>query len=193
VAEVVLRPRHATLADWRAIYHGAVVTLDPSCHAAVADAARAVDAILAKGEPVYGINTGFGRLASIRIERSDLAKLQRNIVVSHAAGVGEPTPAPLVRLMIALKLASLAQGASGVRLETVQFLAAMLANDLLPVVPTQGSVGASGDLAPLAHMASAMIGVVMSCTRADARVPLPRLRKPAWCRSPLAPRKALRC
>ena len=121
--------------------------------------ARAVEAILAKGEPVYGINTGFGRLANIRIEPADLATLQRNIVLSHAAGVGEPMPAPLVRLMLALKLASLGQGASGARLDTVQFLAAMLSRGLLPVVPTQGSVGASGDLAPLAHMAAAMIGV----------------------------------
>jgi histidine ammonia-lyase len=159
MARVLLRPGDARLADWRAIYHGAAVTLDPGCHATVADAARAVDAILAKGEPVYGINTGFGRLASIRIGPADLTTLQRNIVVSHAAGVGERMPAPLVRLMMALKLASLAQGASGVRLETVQFLAAMLENNLLPVVPTQGSVGASGDLAPLAHMAAAMIGV----------------------------------
>jgi histidine ammonia-lyase len=159
VADVVLRPGHTALADWRAIYRGAAVTLDPGCHAIVADAARAVDAILAKGEPVYGINTGFGRLASIRIESADLITLQRNIVLSHAAGVGEPMPAPLVRLMLALKLTSLAQGASGVQLETVQFLSAMLAIGLLPVVPTQGSVGASGDLAPLAHMAAAMIGI----------------------------------
>jgi histidine ammonia-lyase len=159
MAEVVLRPGHTTLADWRAIYRGADVTLDSACHETVAAAARAVDAILGKGEPVYGINTGFGRLASVRIEPADLTTLQRNIVLSHAAGVGEPMPAPLVRLMVALKLASLAQGASGVRLETVQFLSAMLANDLLPMVPTQGSVGASGDLAPLAHMAAAMIGV----------------------------------
>ena len=153
-----MRPGHSTLADWHAIYRGAAVTLDPGCHAAVAASVRAVEAILAKGEPVYGINTGFGRLASVRIAPADLATLQRNIVLSHAAGVGEPMPAPLVRLMLALKLASLAQGTSGVRPETVQFLSAMLTNDLLPVVPTQGSVGASGDLAPLAHMAAAMIG-----------------------------------
>ena len=159
MADVVLRPGQTTLADWRAIYRGDTVTLDPGCHAAIADGARAVEAILARGEPVYGINTGFGRLASIRIDPADLNALQRNIVLSHAAGVGEPMPAPLVRLMLALKLASLAQGASGVRPETVQFLSAMLSRDLLPVVPSQGSVGASGDLAPLAHMAAAMIGV----------------------------------
>jgi histidine ammonia-lyase len=159
MADVLLRPGHATLADWRAIYRGAGVKLDPGCHTAVVAGARAVEAIVARGEPVYGINTGFGRLANIPINRADLATLQRNIVLSHAAGVGEPMPAPQVRLMLALKLASLAQGASGARPETVELLSAMLAHDLLPVVPVQGSVGASGDLAPLAHMAAAMIGV----------------------------------
>jgi histidine ammonia-lyase len=159
MAHAVLHPGQNTLADWRAIYRGADVTLDPACDAAVAGSAQAVDAIVAKGEPVYGINTGFGRLANIRIDSTDLTTLQRNIVVSHAAGVGDAMPAPLVRLMLALKLASLAQGASGIRLETLQLLAAMLSHDLLPVIPTQGSVGASGDLAPLAHMASALIGV----------------------------------
>jgi histidine ammonia-lyase len=159
MADIALRPGHTTLADWRAIYRGAALTLEPGCYVAITEGARAVETILAKDDPVYGINTGFGRLANIRIGAADLTALQRNIVLSHAAGVGDAMPAPLVRLMLALKLASLAQGASGVRLETVQFLAAMLASDLLPVVPTQGSVGASGDLAPLAHMASAMIGV----------------------------------
>src|SRR6185295_2421586 len=88
-----------------------------------------------------------------------LAKLQHNIVLSHAAGVGDPTPPPIVRLMLALKLASLARGASGVRPATIAMLEAMLKHGLLPMVPSQGSVGASGDLAPLAHMAAAMIGV----------------------------------
>ena len=115
MADVVLRPGQTSLADWRAIYHGAIVTLDPTCHTAVTAGAKAVEAILARGEPIYGINTGFGRLANVRIEPADLAALQRNIVLSHAAGVGEPMPAPLVRLMMALKLASLGQGASGVR------------------------------------------------------------------------------
>jgi histidine ammonia-lyase len=159
MVDVVLRPGQTALADWRAIYRGAHVALDPVCHTAIESGARALDAILAKGQPIYGINTGFGRLAQVRIDRADLAALQRNIVLSHAAGVGEAVPKPLVRLMLALKLVSLAQGASGARLGTVQFLATMLSRDLLPVVPTQGSVGASGDLAPLAHMAAAMIGV----------------------------------
>lgn len=159
MADVVLHPGRTTLAEWCAIYRGATVTLDPACHARVENGARAVETILAANEPVYGINTGFGRLANIRIGAPDVAKLQRNIVLSHSAGVGEAMPPALVRLMMALKLASLAHGASGVRLETVQVLATMLSRNLLPVVPTQGSVGASGDLAPLAHMAAAIIGV----------------------------------
>jgi histidine ammonia-lyase len=147
------------LSTWRAIYDGAAVTLDPTCQSSVEASARTVDAIIAKGDPVYGISTGFGRLASVRIEAADLAQLQRNIVLSHAAGVGDATPRAIVRLMMALKLASLGQGASGVRPRTLAFLEAMLANDLIPVVPSQGSVGASGDLAPLAHMTAALLGV----------------------------------
>jgi histidine ammonia-lyase len=125
----------------------------------IAESAAAVERILAKGAPVYGINTGFGKLASVRIGDADLETLQRNIVLSHAAGTGAPSPVPVIRLMMALKLASLAQGASGVRPATTDLLEAMLVQGLTPVVPCQGSVGASGDLAPLAHMAATMIGV----------------------------------
>lgn len=154
-----LVPGSVHLAQWRAIYEGAHVSLTPASRENVQVAAEAVAAILAKGEPVYGINTGFGKLASVHIAPTDLEALQRNIVLSHAAGVGDPTPVAVVRLMMALKLASLAQGASGVRLATVDLLETMLARGLTPVVPQQGSVGASGDLAPLAHMTAAMIGV----------------------------------
>ncbi|MBY0613044.1 MAG: histidine ammonia-lyase [Beijerinckiaceae bacterium] len=156
---VSLTPGTATLADWRAIWQGADLALDPSCRAGVERAARTVSAILETGEPVYGINTGFGKLASIRIPVDDLKTLQRNIVLSHCAGVGEPMPRPVARLMMALKIASLAQGFSGVRAETLDRLSLMLEHGLIPVVPAQGSVGASGDLAPLAHMTAAMIGV----------------------------------
>ena len=156
---VTLDPGQVPLSDWRAIYRGADVRLDPPAGPAIAAAAAAVARILARGEPVYGINTGFGKLASVRIEAGDLATLQRNIVLSHAAGVGEPSPIPVIRLMLALKLASLAQGASGVAPETVALLEALLAKGLTPVIPCKGSVGASGDLAPLAHMAAVMIGV----------------------------------
>ena len=133
--------------------------LDEHCASRIVRGAETVARIVARGEPVYGINTGFGKLATVRIEAADLARLQRNIVLSHSAGVGEPTPGPVVRLMIALKLASLAAGASGVRRETVEHLSAMLTNGLTPVIPSQGSVGASGDLAPLAHLTATLLGV----------------------------------
>ncbi|WP_298955559.1 histidine ammonia-lyase [uncultured Methylobacterium sp.] len=154
-----LTPGAVPLASWRAILDGAVPRLDPACLPAVARSAETVAAIVARGEPVYGINTGFGKLATVRIGAEDLGTLQRNIVLSHAAGIGEPMPVPVARLMMALKLASLAQGASGVRPGTLAFLAALLERGLTPVVPAQGSVGASGDLAPLSHLTAAMLGV----------------------------------
>jgi histidine ammonia-lyase len=156
---IVLKPGEVSLHDWRAIWRGAPAALDLSAESAVAASAAAVERILAKGEPVYGVNTGFGKLAAIRIEAADLGRLQRNIVLSHAAGVGPATPVAVVRLMMALKLASLGQGASGVAPATVELLQAMLQKGLTPVIPAQGSVGASGDLAPLAHLAATMIGV----------------------------------
>ena len=156
---ITLFPGDTPLAAWRAIYRGAAVALDGAAQAGIAESAATVGAILARGAPAYGINTGFGKLAHVRIGADDLAALQRNIMLSHAAGVGAPMPVPVARLMLALKLASLAQGASGVQPRTVALLEAMLARGLVPVVPDQGSVGASGDLAPLAHVAAAMIGV----------------------------------
>ncbi|WP_109808107.1 histidine ammonia-lyase [Sphingosinithalassobacter portus] len=147
------------LAQWRAVYEGAPARLDAASAPRIAESAASVARIVARGAPAYGINTGFGRLATVRIGDDDLATLQRNLVLSHAAGTGDPAPVPVVRLMMALKLASLGQGASGVRPETVALIEAMLARGLTPVVPAQGSVGASGDLAPLAHMAAAMLGV----------------------------------
>ncbi|MBP2274842.1 MULTISPECIES: histidine ammonia-lyase [Sphingomonas] len=156
---ILLKPGAVTLAQWRALYRGAPARLDPACAPRIAESAAAVARILAKGAPVYGINTGFGKLASVRIGDDDLATLQRNIVLSHAAGTGAPSPVPIVRLMMALKLASLGQGASGVQPQTIALLEAMLDQGLTPVVPCQGSVGASGDLAPLSHMAATMIGV----------------------------------
>ncbi|WP_311270195.1 histidine ammonia-lyase [Sphingobium sp. WCS2017Hpa-17] len=159
MTSILLVPGAVPLADWRAIYRGSAVRLDPASAPRIAESAAAVERILARHEPVYGINTGFGKLASVRIGDEDLATLQRNIVLSHAAGTGAPSPVPVVRLMMALKLASLAQGASGVRPQTIALLEAMLAHGLTPIVPAQGSVGASGDLAPLSHMAATMIGV----------------------------------
>lgn len=171
MSTIVLKPGDVTLNEWRAIYRGADVSLDEACAPRIARSADAVTQILARGQPVYGINTGFGKLANVRIDDADLAQLQRNIVLSHAAGVGEPMPPAIVRLMIALKLASLGQGASGVRPETVKYLRAMLERGLTPVIPSQGSVGASGDLAPLAHLAGVLLGVGEVSLRNGERVP----------------------
>jgi histidine ammonia-lyase len=159
IAAITLTPGSATLTDWRAVMDGAAVRLAPGSVPAVARSARAVEAIIARGEPIYGINTGFGKLASVHIASGDIAALQRNIVLSHSAGVGEPMQSATVRLMMALKLASLGRGHSGVRLAIVEMLEAMLAREVIPVIPSQGSAGASGDLAPLAHMTAAMLGV----------------------------------
>ena len=159
IAAITLTPGRATLTDWRTVADGAATRLDPAAILDIEASARAVEAIVARGEPVYGINTGFGKLAGVHIASDDLATLQCNIVLSHAAGVGEPMRPATVRLMMALKLASLGRGFSGVRLRTIQMLEAMLARDFTPVIPSQGSAGASGDLAPLAHMTAAMLGV----------------------------------
>jgi len=158
-ATITLRPGRATLSDWRAVVGGAAVRLDRSAVPAIEASARRVEALVARRQPVYGINTGFGKLASAHIADEDLATLQRNLVLSHSAGVGTPVAPATVRLMLALKLASLGRGFSGVRLQTIEMLEAMLAREAMPVIPSQGSVGASGDLAPLAHMAAAMLGV----------------------------------
>lgn len=156
---MILRPGSVTLAEWRDIYRGMPTRLDPATAPSIAQSAATVERILAKGQPVYGVNTGFGKLAKMRIDYADLKTLQRNIVLSHAAGTGAPTPANVVRLMMALKLCSLARGASGVQPATIFLIEQMLNQGLMPVVPCQGSVGASGDLAPLAYLAASMIGV----------------------------------
>ncbi|MEQ9260218.1 MAG: histidine ammonia-lyase [Roseovarius sp.] len=123
------------------------------------EAAEALVREAAEGEEaVYGVNTGFGKLASVKIPREQTEALQRNLILSHCCGVGEPLDAPTTRLMMALKLLSLGRGASGVRWRTIEIIEELLAADVVPVVPVQGSVGASGDLAPLAHMAAVMIG-----------------------------------
>ena len=147
---IVIRPGSMRLSDWRGIYRGAAVDLDEDCRGAVQSGAAAIEAILERHEPVYGINTGFGRLASVRIDDSNLALLQRNLVLSHMAGVGDPLPETIVRLVIALKVASLAQGASGVRWTTVQQLVAFLRHGLTPVIPGQGSVAGRSSIRPCA-------------------------------------------
>lgn len=153
-----LRPGRVSLSDWRAIYRGAAFHLVEDAYLETAAGEACVQRIVARGEPVYGINTGFGKLASTRIASCDLQTLQRNIILSHSAGVGEPIPTAIARLMLALKVTSLAQGASGVRVETLRFIETLVRAGITPCIPGQGSVGASGDLAPLAHMAATFLG-----------------------------------
>ena len=154
-----LIPGQTTLAQLERIYRDAApARLAPSARPGIEAAAAQIAAAAAGGAAVYGVNTGFGKLASLKIAAKDTATLQRNLILSHCCGVGEPMPRRVARLMMALKLLSLGRGASGVRWEIVALIEAMLVRGVTPVIPAQGSVGASGDLAPLAHMAAAMIG-----------------------------------
>lgn len=159
MTDLVLTPGQATLAQLTLVYRREVaVTLNRSARPGVEAAAAAIDRAAAGDAPVYGVNTGFGKLASLRIAPEDTATLQRNLILSHCCGVGAPISRRHVRLMMVLKLLSLGRGASGVRWALIELLEAMLARGVTPVVPAQGSVGASGDLAPLAHMTAVMIG-----------------------------------
>ncbi|MCQ4160280.1 histidine ammonia-lyase [Roseomonas sp. GC11] len=153
-----ITPGQASLADLRALAEGATPALPAGWEAPLERAVAALAARIDSGEALYGVNTGFGKLASQRIGREDLAKLQRNLLRSHAAGVGPFLPAPVVRLIVALKALSLARGASAVRPVVVEALLALLRAGVLPAIPAKGSVGASGDLAPLAHLSLVLIG-----------------------------------
>lgn len=134
------------------------VRLSDRCREAVEQSAAIVARAAAGDAAVYGINTGFGKLAQTRIDVDDTHRLQRNLILSHSAGTGEPVDSDTVRLMMLLKAISLVQGASGVRWQSIELLCAMLTHGVIPVIPCQGSVGASGDLAQLAHMTAVMIG-----------------------------------
>ena len=156
---ITLTPGAATLAQLESLWRdGLAARLDPSARPGIEAAAAHVERAANGGEAVYGVNTGFGKLASVKIAPADTATLQRNLILSHCCGVGEALDVPATRLMMALKLLSLGRGASGVRWQIVALIEAMLERGVTPVVPAQGSVGASGDLAPLAHMAAVMIG-----------------------------------
>ena len=153
-----LDPTRLDLATLRRIWAGASARLDDASMQRVAEAAASVERIVAGGETVYGVNTGFGLLASTRIPDERLAELQTNLILSHSAGLGEPLPRHVTRLMIVLKLFGLGRGHSGVRPLVIEALEALVEHDAMPVIPSQGSVGASGDLAPLAHLISALMG-----------------------------------
>ncbi|MEJ8834560.1 histidine ammonia-lyase [Enterobacter cloacae] len=156
---LTLTPGSLTLKQLRHVWRQPVtLSLDESAHAAINDSVACVEAIIAEGRTAYGINTGFGLLAQTRIATHDLENLQRSLVLSHAAGVGQPLDDEIVRLMMVLKINSLARGFSGIRLSVIQALIALVNAEVYPWIPAKGSVGASGDLAPLAHMSLLLLG-----------------------------------
>lgn len=156
---LTLTPGSLTLAQLRQIWQQPLqLTLDEAAHKAINDSVACVEAIVAEGRTAYGINTGFGLLAQTRIATQDLQNLQRSLVLSHAAGIGEPLDDDIVRLMMVLKINSLARGFSGIRLSVIEALIALVNAGIYPWIPAKGSVGASGDLAPLAHMSLTLLG-----------------------------------
>jgi histidine ammonia-lyase len=155
---VKLDPTSIDLATLRQLWSGAEARLDDASLQRVTAAAASVDRIVASGETVYGVNTGFGLLANTRIPDDRLAELQTNLILSHSAGLGDPLPRHVTRLMIVLKLFGLGRGHSGVRPLVIDALQALLDKDAMPLIPAQGSVGASGDLAPLSHLIAALMG-----------------------------------
>ncbi|MFA9231199.1 MAG: histidine ammonia-lyase [Microgenomates group bacterium] len=159
MTSITLTAGQTTLEDLARIYREELpVTLNRIAKPGIEAAAAAIAAAAAGDAPVYGVNTGFGKLASLRIAPEDTATLQRNLILSHCCGVGAAIPRAHARLMMVLKLLSFGRGASGVRWQFVELLEAMLARGVTPQIPVQGSVGASGDLAPLSHMTAVLIG-----------------------------------
>lgn len=149
-----------TLSTLREVWQEAViVSLGENAKTRIAEANELIDDVVADGEVIYGVNTGFGQMANVRISDDELAHLQKNLVLSHAVGVGEDLDDEIVRLIMLMKVIALAEGFSGVRAELVETLCEMINHNIYPRIPSRGSVGASGDLAPLAHMAGALIGV----------------------------------
>ena len=172
-----LVPGALTLDALLAIHAGGVqLKLDDACRLGIRASQQVVQSAADGDAPVYGVNTGFGKLANKRISKEQLATLQCNLIRSHCVGVGEPLSAPVMRLMLALKAASLARGYSGVRETVVDTLIAVFNAGLLPWVPSQGSVGASGDLAPLAHMTLALMGEGFMLVDGQAAPALPLLQ-----------------
>ncbi len=159
MTDIVLTPGNVSLADLQLVYTtNRPVKLDRSCKPAIERAAQRIARAAQGEEPVYGVNTGFGKLASHKIAPDDTAHLQRNLILSHCCGVGAPITAAQARLIMVLKLLSLGRGASGVRWSLIELMEGMILAGVTPVIPSQGSVGASGDLAPLAHLTAVIIG-----------------------------------
>ena len=179
-----LDPENVSLDQLRQLWCGEPASLDDASMSRVEQSAAAIERIVSGGETVYGVNTGFGLLANTRIPNDRLAELQTNLILSHSAGLGDPLSRRVTRLMILLKLLGLGRGYSGVRREVIDALQRLLDADAMPLVPCQGSVGASGDLAPLAHLISALMGYgridlageVMSASDALERIGLSPLQ-----------------
>jgi histidine ammonia-lyase len=189
---VELRPGALTLADVRALRAGgAVFALPDDARAAVRASAAIVERAAAGDAPVYGVNTGFGKLANTHIPSGELATLQQNLIRSHCVGVGAPLPAHVARMVVALKAASLARGHSGVRESVVDALLGVLEAGLTPCIPAQGSVGASGDLAPLAHLTSALMGEGEFVVDGERRPAMPVLREAGLAPLTLGPKEGL--
>ena len=168
---VVLTPGETDLGTLERVWReGQAVVLPPAAREAVEQSAARVAQAAQGADPIYGVNTGFGKLATVRIAPEDTTTLQRNLILSHCCGVGNALDRDTVRLMMVLKLLSLGRGASGVRWDICALIEGMLAKGVTPVIPEQGSVGASGDLAPLAHFVAVMIGEGQADID-DARLP----------------------
>jgi histidine ammonia-lyase len=155
---VKLDPTNIDLGTLRRLWQGEVASLDDEAMQRVANSAAVIERIVAGGDTVYGVNTGFGLLANTRIPNDKLAELQSNLILSHSAGLGDPLPRHVTRLMVVLKLLGIGRGHSGVRPLVIEALQRLLDADAMPLIPSQGSVGASGDLAPLAHLIAALMG-----------------------------------
>jgi histidine ammonia-lyase len=186
-------PGQLTLADLRRVSRetGLKLQLDASCHAGIDASAATVARVLSEGRTAYGINTGFGLLANTRIAADELELLQRSIVLSHAAGIGAPMDDSTVRLVMALKINSLARGFSGIRRQVIEALVTLFNHGIYPVIPQKGSVGASGDLAPLSHMSAVLIGegeAFVNGQRVHGREAMQAL--PVWNPSPWPRKKA---
>ncbi|RJX72950.1 histidine ammonia-lyase [Vibrio sinensis] len=156
---LILKPGQLNLSTLRKVSRSPInLSLDPSAFEAIDESAKVVEQVIAEDRTVYGINTGFGLLANTRIAPEDLDTLQRSIVLSHAAGIGKLMADETVRMMMVLKINSLSRGYSGIRLKVIQALIDLVNAQVYPCVPQKGSVGASGDLAPLAHMSTVLLG-----------------------------------
>ena len=159
MTSLTIHPGQFSLSDLRLIWKQPVqLQLHPDSRAAIDASAAAIRKIVEKGDAAYGINTGFGKLAKTRIPDDQLELLQRNLILSHSVGTGELMSDEVVRLLLATKIASLSRGVSGIRASVIDAMIAMFNAGIMPAVPVKGSVGASGDLAPLSHMTLALMG-----------------------------------